>query len=91
MIDDTSYHSRNTDDFPVSKWRKAQYQNWLKVNKIPLSPDALRPELWIKCKRHRDEKTSKVIDKIAKKYGHEILRLPPYHCDLNAIELKSSK
>ena len=20
-------------------------------------------------------------------YGHEVLRLPPYHCDLNAIEL----
>ena len=77
IIDNASYHSRNTDDFPVSKWRKAQYQNWLKVNKIPFSPDALRSELWMKCRRHRDEKTSEVIDKIAKKYGHEVLRLPP--------------
>ena len=33
------------------------------------------------------DKTSKVIDNIAKKYGHEVIRLPPYHCDLNAIEL----
>ena len=39
------------------------------------------------CKRHRVDKTSKVIDNIVKKYGHEILRLPPYHCELNAIEL----
>ena len=39
------------------------------------------------CKRHRVDKTSKVIDNIAKKYGHEILRLPPNHCELNAIEL----
>ena len=41
----------------------------------------------MKCRKYRDEKTSKVIDKIAKKYGHEVLRLPPYHCDLNAMEL----
>ena len=33
------------------------------------------------------DKTSKVIDNIAKKYGQEVTRLPPYHCDLNAIEL----
>ena len=24
---------------------------------------------------------------VAKEYGHEILRLPPYHCELNPIEL----
>ena len=36
---------------------------------------------------HRAEKTSKVINNIAKMYGHEVLHLPPYHCDLNAIEL----
>ena len=33
------------------------------------------------------DKASKVIDNIAKKYGHKVIRLPPYHCDLNAIEL----
>ena len=38
------------------------------------------------CKIHRATNTSKVIDNIAKRYGHEVLRLPPYHCDLNAIE-----
>ena len=50
-------------------------------------PDALRSELWILCKRHRVEKTSKTFKEIVKKYGHEVLRLPPYHCELNAIEL----
>ena len=28
-----------------------------------------------------------LVEEIAKKYGHEVLRLPPYHCELNAIEL----
>ena len=27
------------------------------------------------------------LEKIAYKYGHEIVRLPPYHCQLNPIEL----
>ena len=27
------------------------------------------------------------METAAKEYGHEILRLPPYHCELNPIEL----
>ena len=86
IIDNTSYHSRNAEDFPVSKWRKAQFQSWLTENKIPCKPDALRSELWALCIKYRTDKTSKVIDNITKKYGHEVIRLPPCHCDLNAIE-----
>ena len=67
--------------------RKAQFQLWLTENKIPFKPHALRSELWTLCKKYRTDKTSKVIDNIANKYEHEVIRLPPYHCDLNAIEL----
>ena len=42
IIDDVSYHSRNAEDFPESKWRKALFQSWLTDSKIP---DALRSEL----------------------------------------------
>ena len=86
IIANMSYHSRNEDNFPISKWRKGQLQSWLKENIVPFRPDALRSELWMLCKTHRAEKTSKVIDNIANSYGHEVLRLPPYHCDMNAIE-----
>ena len=79
IIDNASYHSRNADNFPVSKWRKGQLQSWLKENKVPFRPDALQSELWMLCNIHRAEKTSKVIDNIAKTYGHEVLRLPPYY------------
>ena len=41
------------------------------------------------CKIHRATNKSKVIDNIAKRYGHEVLRLPPYHRDLNAIDRHS--
>ena len=87
IIDNASYHSRNAKDFPLSKWRKAQFQSWLTENKISFKQDALRSELWTLCKKYRTDKASKGIDNIAKRYGHEVIPLPPYHCDLNAIEL----
>lgn len=34
---------------------------------------------------HRPKKYE--IDEIALKNGHKVLRLPPYHCQFNAIEL----
>ena len=63
IIDNASYHSRNAEDFPVSKWRKAQFQSWVTENKISFKPDALRSELWTLCKKYRMGKTSKVTDK----------------------------
>ena len=30
IINNASYHSRNADNFPVSKWKKSQFQDWLK-------------------------------------------------------------
>ena len=27
------------------------------------------------------------METVAKEYGHEILLFPPYHCELNPIEL----
>ena len=26
------------------------------------------------------------VDELAREKGHEVIRLPPYHCDLNPIE-----
>ena len=31
----------------------------------------------------------KRVDKLAQTAGHEVLRSPPYHCELNPIELVS--
>ena len=44
-------------------------------------------ELWTLVKSEREKFPNKVMETVAKGYGHEILRLPPYHCELNPIEL----
>ena len=68
VIDNASYHSRNDVNYLLSKWKRAQFQDWLTQYDIPINSDDLGEELWLLCKKHRFDKTSKVIDNIAKKW-----------------------
>ena len=87
VIDNASYHSRHCPDYPISTWKKNELSNWLKDKGISFPQKALRAELQTLVKQHRDIHGRKIIDEIAKKSGHEVLRLPPYHCELDATEL----
>ncbi|XP_025421255.1 uncharacterized protein LOC112691304 [Sipha flava] len=46
-----------------------------------------KPQLLAKVKKVKRQYMSYVVDHMAKDVGHNILRLPPYHCELNPIEL----
>ena len=59
---------------------------WLQGKNIPFRTDATKPELYNLIKAHKPQPIYK-IDCIIREHGHEILRLPPYHCELNPIEL----
>ena len=39
------------------------------------------------AKVEREKYSSKVVDEIAMRAGHTVIQLPPYHCELNPIEL----
>ena len=78
---------KNTENYPTSKWRKQQFVDWLTEKNITFRDKALRAELWTLVKSEREKFPDKVMETVAKEYGHEILRLPPYHCELNPIEL----
>ena len=39
------------------------------------------------AKVEREKYSSKVVDEIAMRAGHTVIRLPLYHCELNPIEL----
>ena len=87
VIDNAPYHSRNDETYPVSKWKKQQYIDWLKSKDIAVPKKMLRAELWTMCKQERDRYPAKIVESIAKNAGHETLRLPPHHCELNPIEM----
>lgn len=47
----------------------------------------IKAELLNKVAAVKDIFSKYKVEVLAEKYGHEILRLPPYHCELNPIEL----
>ena len=87
VIDNAPYHSRKDETYPVSKWKKQQYIDWLKSKDIAVPKKILRAELWTMCKQERDCYPAKIVESIAKNAGHEPLRLPSHHCELNPIEM----
>ena len=64
-----------------------QLPDWLNEKNIKVPPKALRAELWVLAKQEREKFPSKIIEAIAEQGRHVVLRLPPYHCELNPIEL----
>lgn len=87
IMDNASYHSVQIEKIPNMSNVKSEMQNWLKNNNISYSSTATKKELDHLIKLHKPPSPKYKIDELAKKYGHEIIRLPPYHPDLNPIEL----
>ncbi|XP_063847657.1 uncharacterized protein LOC135095928 [Scylla paramamosain] len=87
VMDNASYHSRQVEKLPTSSWRKADIKNWLKLKGITVSDDLSKAELYELAKNSRVAKKRYVVDEVATEAGHIVVRLPPYHCQYNPIEL----
>ena len=86
VFDNASYHSKKDENnAPKSTWKKERLQNWLKANGVPFEPKTLKPALWDLAKEKAAQNPQYRVDDIIKDAGHQVLRLPPYHCDLNPI------
>lgn len=87
VMDNASYHSKYKEGVPNSKSRKADVLLWLREKDIPHNPTSLLPELLSIVKQHRYKYQFYELDILASLMGHEVIRLPPYHCQYNPIEL----
>ena len=88
VMDNASYHSVREEGTtaPTSGSRKGDMQTWLTEHNIPFDIKLLKPQLYEIIKKCKPEPKYKV-DEFLKQHGHEVLRLPPYHCEFNPIEL----
>jgi transposase len=87
IFDNASYHSILSDNSaPTRKCSKARILNWLEKNKFACNPDCLKAELVELLDKHAPEPTY-LIDELAQKSGHEVVRTPPYHPELQPIEI----
>ncbi|KAL4123174.1 hypothetical protein QTP88_015397 [Uroleucon formosanum] len=87
VMDNAPYHSILKDKYPKSNWRKAEVQQWLNENNIEFHPLETLPELRQKVKNLLPREKKYELHDIAIEMGHEVIRLPPYHCKYNPIEL----
>ena len=89
VMDNASYHSREepSTKAPTTKSKKQDMIDWLQKNEISFPENCLKPQLYNIIKANKPPKQY-VSDNLITAGGiHQILRLPPYHCDLNPIEM----
>lgn len=87
VMDNASYHSRRQDKIPTSKNTKKEIQEWLESKNITFEVDSLKRDLLELVNFHRTKYISYRVDIMAERKNCQVLRLPPYHCELNPIEL----
>lgn len=87
VMDNASYHSTLVENHPKSNWKKSDVQKWLNEKNIEFHPLETLAELHQKVKALIPRQKKYLLDQIALEKGHEVIRLPPYHCQYNAIEL----
>jgi transposase len=85
VMDNAAYHNiLSKYSAPTPACSKAKIIAWLEQNKVYCEQDCLKSELVELLKKLAPEPTY-AIDEIARENGHEILRTPPYHPELQPI------
>jgi len=87
VMDNATYHSTLTEEYRKANTRKADVQKWLQDKSVDFSPVETLSELREKVKLTMPKEKKYKLDEIALQMGHEVVRLPLYHCQYNPIEL----
>ncbi|CAH2105088.1 unnamed protein product [Euphydryas editha] len=88
VMDNAPYHSRKLESLPTMSWTKPRIQEWLTSKNISFEATMVKATLIDIVRQHKQEHCDKyVVDEMAAQHGIMVLRLPPYHCELNPIEL----
>jgi len=87
VMDNAPYHSVQSEKYPASSWKKAEILEWLNSKGVVLDRPMLKAQLMVKVRELKPRRKSYIIDNLANEAGHTVLRLPPYHCEFNPIEL----
>ena len=86
VLDNASYHNIQLNPAPTSNSLKADMQKWLQDKGIHFPPYFTKPELYELVNNYKPKFITYQIDSILSEHGHSVVRLPPYHPELNAIE-----
>ena len=86
VMDNASYHNAlSPHSAPTANCNKDDIRSWLRKNHIPVGDDCLKAEL-VEILEKVVPAPTYALDELASEQGHEILRTPPYHPELQPIE-----
>lgn len=86
IMDNAPYHNILSEHSPPTPLcSKKKIKEWLDYNKIYCRDDCLKPGLAEMLKKMGTEPIY-AVDEIARSHGHEVIRTPPYHPELQPIE-----
>lgn len=87
VLDNASYHNVTEEKNVTSASLKSDMTTWLRERSIAFNESLTKVELYkiIQDNKSRFPPVYK-LDKLLESHGHKVLRLPPYHPELNPIE-----
>lgn len=96
VMDNAPYHSRKSVKLPtrgrrvevISELTDMGFFQFLAARGLPHDPQQMTvAEVFALCRQYRSYFDKYAVDEQAKAHGHTVLRLPPYHCIFNPIEM----
>ncbi|OQR85648.1 hypothetical protein ACHHYP_11603 [Achlya hypogyna] len=87
VMDNTAYHKVLPEDAPKGYWTKVRIIEACKKYKLPVNEKELRPVIWARLKAYILANVLPVVVSLAHERGHEVVYTPPYHSDLQPIEM----
>lgn len=85
VMDNAPYHTVQINKAPTMSSSKSDMQTWISEKGLSYLPTMVKAQLYDIIKEHKDPPIY-IADQMLETHGHKIARLPPYHCELNAIE-----
>ncbi|XP_030040239.2 uncharacterized protein LOC115455708 [Manduca sexta] len=87
VLDNAPYHNKAEDGAPTSNAKRSVMEAWLQRNNITFNATMLKPDLYKLISINKGKNKKYNIDKILNEHNHTVLRIPPYHPDLNPLEI----
>ena len=91
VTDNAPYHSIQVDKPPTKYALNSDIKEWLRRKRVKFDEGLHKVDLYDLIVKHRPQEKTFRVDHRLSEYGHTVLRLPPYMCDLSPIELAWAK
>lgn len=87
VSDNASYHSRILNKIPNNSTKKEDILKFMRTKNMDIPVKVPIKRELLKMIKEQNFKNEYVIDELCNTHGHTILRLPPYYCIFNPIEM----